>query len=162
MTSVLEAIGNNPNNKLKEISRQIISNISNEHPDWQENQIIAEYMLKFSFTAIDSCPAYLQFILEAYGECPPENNTLNLVLSKVENHLSSNTTSDYSALNDEVVNIINSTIFENRDSIELDYEDGIANPNLITDINTYLMYNSKEYIKLITYIQYQKMLQSRE
>ena len=137
---------------------ELINELRNKYPNWSDNKLLKEYFKNFMFLAIDRCPVYFELMLIPLGNCPKENNSLILIKQEAEKFINNNSAKSSIELNDLVIQHIITIVFDNKELIEKDYKDGIANPQFMKDMNSYLFHRSKDYMKLVLSVQIDKML----
>lgn len=134
-------------NYLSDVN-EIFLDLKKENPNLSDSEINRIYSREMIFRALDICPEYKELALMPLGNCPKENKTLKKLLQEVEKVIKDNENKEFSELNELVVNSISTTIFGIRSQVEKDYKDGIANPQLISDMNNYLFHKSPVFLKI--------------
>jgi hypothetical protein len=140
---------------------EIFLDLKKENPSLNDSEINKIYSQELIFRALDICPKYKELALLPLGQCPKENKTLKKLLKEVEEVIENNKGKDYNELNNLVVNTISMTIFENRSQVEKDYQDGIASPQLMADMNNYIFHNSPDYLKMVLATQIDKAFNNK-
>ena len=141
---------------LNEVN-EIDAKLRKENPNLSEQEIYILYNKKMIFRALDICPDFKEIALISLGECPKENKTLKKVFTAVEKVIADNKDKDYVELN----KIITSTVFETMSQVEKDYKDGLANPQLVSDMNNYLFHKSDDFLKIVLALQLDNLKQTK-
>jgi hypothetical protein len=117
-------------------------------PNRTEIEIKKDFLTYIAFNVIDNCPEAKSIVLTSLKNCPKQNKTLEMILSAVDNFFATNKNKSNTFLNENVSEIITKTIFENEKIVNKDYKEGILDSKLRTDLQTFLMYKSTNYLKI--------------
>lgn len=113
-----------------------------------EIELKKDFRTYIAFNVIDNCSEAKSVLLSSLRNCPKQNKTLEMILSAVDNFFATNKNKSNTFLNDNVSEIITKTILENEKIVDKDYTEGILDSKLRTDLQTFLMYKSTNYLKI--------------
>jgi hypothetical protein len=140
----------------QEIINEITTNIQLQHPEYTQNDIIIDFSMELTESMIDNCKKHIELV-RSIEPCPKENETLKAIMVEVDKLIELNSSSSFSKQMEIFESKLYDFVLENKALAEKDYENGIANPKLVNEINRYLINKSDRYLKV--FLMHQAMRQ---
>ena len=150
-------IGANLQKSYKDSIDQIVSNLQSENDSLDKAAATRVFSLNLIFYMIDHCPAYLVFTRKSLPPCPADNKTLQYVAVKINQYSGSQNPYSYEKADSAMRDIMFQAITDIPDELEKDYEGGMSNPQLINDLQIYLMYKCDAYFRNYLKVQSRKL-----
>lgn len=148
LTKRISEIATTINEEEKKSIVLIKKSIKLNNPSFEEKDIELLFLKEFTIHLVDGCSEYIELSKAALLPDPPINNpTLELYVKKMDELLASNQDKSYLEQYKLADESIGTLIFELEEQAKKDYEGGIMNPKLSTDIGLYLLHYSKYYYK---------------
>ncbi len=102
---------------------------------------------QYLVTMINNCDCYLKVNRLLIDSCPADNKSLQYITLKINSYFILHPNLPAQEVLSKSLDITGEVLTEIKDQIEVDYNEGLSNPNLVTDIRLYLLHKSDAYFK---------------